>query len=171
MKGIFEEYAMKISNGNADFFINIYGEYYDPVTQVLYKEFLEKVREATLLTFEGYPPEDLPEVCYKIADWWDNRKLQRRIVCAANRFQLKDGGVLVIPGSRHYSKDMALVLDQLRDKVVNDHVSGDNQGFIDQWGEYHNREDSLIIATHAGQINKVRKKGGPDDELFSEDLY
>lgn len=115
--------------------------------------------------------DDLPDVCYKIADWWDGRKLQRRIVCAANRFQLKDGGELVIPGVRHYSKDMALVLDQLRDKVVSDHVTGDNQGFVDQWGEYHTREVAVIIAEHAGQLNTGRKKSGPADELFSEDLY
>lgn len=110
-------------------------------------------------------------ICYKIADWWDGRLLQRRIVCAANRFKLKTGGYLVIPGSRHYSKDMAEVIDQVRDKVVNDHVHGDDQGFIDQWGEYFTREEALVIATHAGQINKVRPKSGPADELFSEDLY
>lgn len=115
--------------------------------------------------------DSLPDVCYKIADWWDGRKLQRRIVCAANRFELKAGGTLVITGTRHYSKDMAEVLDHLRDIVVTDHVTGDNQGFVDQWGEYWNREDALIIATHAGQINTVRKKGAPYDSLFSEDLY
>ncbi|AUE23163.1 hypothetical protein FDI95_gp170 [Citrobacter phage CF1 ERZ-2017] len=113
----------------------------------------------------------VPDICFKTADWWDGRKLQRRIVCAANRFELKTGGHLVIPGSRHYSKDMAEVLDQVQDKLVTDHVHDDNQGFIDQWGEYHNRKDALIIATYAGQINTVRKKGAPYDTLFSEDLY
>ncbi|ARW58236.1 hypothetical protein [Serratia phage X20] len=113
----------------------------------------------------------IPDICFKIAYWWDGRKLQRRIVCAANRFELKDGGTVVIPGSRHYSKDMADVIDLVRDKVVTDHVHGEDQGFIDQWGEYWNREDALIIATHAGQINTVREKGAPLDTLFSEDLY
>ncbi|AKU43935.1 hypothetical protein CPT_Merlin289 [Citrobacter phage Merlin] len=113
----------------------------------------------------------VPDICFKIADWWDGRKLQRRIVCAANRFELKAGGYLVIPGSRHYSKDMAEVLDQVKDKLVTDHVHDEDQGFIDQWGEYHNRKDALIIATHSGQINTVRKKGAPYDTLFSEDLY
>ncbi|ATS93633.1 hypothetical protein P1A145kb_p233 [Pectobacterium phage DU_PP_I] len=106
---------------------------------------------------ENQIKDDLPDVCYKIADWWDGRKLQRRIVCAANRFQLKDGGELVIPGVRHYSKDMALVLDQLRDKVVSDHVTGDNQGFVDQWGDYHTREVAVIIAEHAGQHPLYKK--------------
>lgn len=113
----------------------------------------------------------VPDICFKIADWWDGRKLQRRIVCAANRFELKTGGTIVVPGARHYSPDMADVIDKLEDLFVTRFVSGDNQGFIDQWGEYWNREDALIIATHAGQINTVRKKGAPFDTLFSEDLY
>lgn len=120
---------------------------------------------------EDNVPDSLPEVCYKIAHWWDGRKLQRRIVCAANRFKMKNGKTLVIPGARHYSRDMAAVIDELRDQMVSDHAHGDDQGFIDQWGDYHTREEALIIATHAGQINTVRKKGGPPDELFSEDLY
>lgn len=119
---------------------------------------------------EKVEPE-IPDICFKIADWWDGRKLQRRIVCAANRFELKKGGFLVVTGTRHYSPDMALVLDHLEDKLVSDHVHGENQGFVDQWGDYHNRRDALIIATYAGQINTVRKKSLPLDRLFSEDLY
>lgn len=168
---LFEEYAPAVSNGNADLSFDLHGNYSDPQTRLLQEDFVRKIKANVFGYLEKNTPQDLPDVCYKIADWWDGRKLQRRIVCAANRFQLKDGGVLVIPGSRHYSKDMALVLDQLRDKVVSDHVTGDDQGFIDQWGEYHTREEAVIIAKHAGQLNTVRKKTGPDDELFSEDLY
>lgn len=168
---LFEEYAMLVSKGNADLHKDIYGNYDDPQVLMLLGEFQRKVKANVFGYLEKDTPQYLPDVCYKIADWWDGRKLQRRIVCAANRFQLKDGGVLVIPGSRHYSKDMALVLDQLRDKVVSDHVTGDDQGFIDQWGEYHTREEAVIIAKHAGQLDVVRKKTGPADELFSEDLY
>lgn len=115
--------------------------------------------------------ERIPEICFVKADWWDGRLLQRVIVCAANRFKLKDDGELVIPGTRHYSKDMALVLDQMRDKVVSEQVYGDDQGFLDQWGNYLTRKEALIVATHAGQINTRRQKGGPADTLFSEDLY
>lgn len=115
--------------------------------------------------------ENLPEVCYKVADWWDGRKLQRRIVCAANRFELKVGGFIVVPGARHYSPDMASVIDLIEDQLSTRFVAGEEQGFIDQWGEYHNRQDALVIATHAGQINTVREKGAPYDTLFSEDLY
>lgn len=120
---------------------------------------------------EGQIKDDLPDVCYKIADWWDGRKLQRRIVCAANRFKLKTGGFIVVPGARHYSPDMAAVIDLIEDQLSTRFVAGEEQGFIDQWGKYHNRQDALIIATHAGQINTVRQKGTPYDTLFSEDLY
>lgn len=132
-------------------------------------KFVDASRHGTLIN----EPEEvsIPEICFKVADWWDGRLLQRRIVCAANRFELKSGGTIVVPGTRHYSVDMANVLDMFRDKLVSDHVHGDNQGFVDQWGEYFTREEALIIATHAGQVNTVRPKSGPANELFSEDLY
>lgn len=132
----------------------------------------EHTPDSLLEKLESYGPcVEIPDICFQIAHWWDNRKIQRRIVCAANRFELKSGGNLVIPGVRHYSPDMAKVLDQLEDKLVSDHVHGENQGFVDQWGNYFTREEALIIATHAGQINTVREKRAPYDELFSEDLY
>lgn len=80
---------------------------------------------------ENQIKEDLPDVCYKIADWWDGRKLQRRIVCAANRFELKTGGFIVVPGARHYSPDMAAVIDLIEDQLSTRFVAGDDQGFID----------------------------------------
>jgi hypothetical protein len=168
---LFEEYAMLVSNGNADLHKDLHGCYDDPQVMLLLVDFERKVKANLFSVFDEMAPEGLPDVCYKVADWWDGRKLQRRIVSAANRFELKDGGTLVIPGARHYSRDMAAVIDQVRDKLVNDHVHGDDQGFIDQWGEYHTREEAVIIATHAGQIDRWRRKGGPANELFSEDLY
>lgn len=132
-------------------------------------KFVEPIRNGMLVNSDVQVR--IPEICFKVADWWDGRLLQRRIVCAANRFELKTGGTIIIPGARHYSPDMANVLDLIRDKLVSDYVHGDNQGFIDQWGEYFTRKEALIIATHAGQINTVRKKGFPEDVLFSEDLY
>lgn len=133
-----------------------------------FMEKMKKLSNAELLKLEKV---EIPEICWKIADWWDGRKLQRRIVCAANRFELKTGGTIVIPGTRHYSRDMAEVLDLIRDQLAKDHVTGDNQGFVDQWGEYFTREEAVIIAEYAGQLNTVRPKSGPKNELFSEDLY
>lgn len=121
---------------------------------------------------ESYSPSvEIPDICFQIAHWDENQKYQRRIVCAANRFKLKDGGDLVIPAVRHYSKDMSAVIKQVEDKLVTRFVVEPDQGFIDQYSNYWTREEALIIATHAGQINTVREKGWPLDKLFSEDLY
>ena len=108
-------------------------------------------------------------ICYEPIYWDKNQLIQRRIVCAANRFKLKDGGVLVLPGVRHYSKDMGAVLDVISDKLESEQVVSDDQGFIDQYSNYWTRKEAMIIATHANQVRINR--GGRVDELYSEDLY
>ncbi|UDY80652.1 hypothetical protein [Shigella phage CT01] len=112
---------------------------------------------------------EVPEICWQSAYWDENQKYQRRIVCAANRFKLKDGRTLVIPGVRHYSKDMATVLDIVKPQLVTQQVCDDDQGFIDQYSNYWTREEAMIIATYAGQVRIER--GGSEKELYSEDLY
>lgn len=98
---------------------------------------------------------------------------QRRIVSAANRYTKPDGGFLVIPCVRHYSKEHHLIVNALKDAgfIVSSRVSGANQGFVDQYSNYWTREQALFIAKSAGQIGIIREKGWPADELFSEDLY
>ncbi|AUV59625.1 hypothetical protein F1442_11005 [Escherichia coli] len=113
--------------------------------------------------------DEVPEICWQTAYWDENQKYQRRIVCAANRFKLKDGRTLVIPGARHYSKDMAEVLDVVKPQLVTQQVCDDDQGFIDQYSNYWTREEAMIIATYAGQVRIER--GGSEKELYSEDLY
>ena len=83
--------------------------------------------------------------------------------------KLKDGRTLVIPGARHYSKDMAAVLDVVKPQLVTQQVCDDDQGFIDQYSNYWTREEAMIIATYAGQVRIER--GGSEKELYSEDLY
>lgn len=85
---------------------------------------------------------------------------QNRIVCAANRH--RDTGEIVL-GVRHH------------DKLMNDIISRLNlsknweQGFIDRNYEFRTREEALIIAKKANQI--IRRCGGDERELFSENLY
>lgn len=43
------------------------------------------------------------------------------------------------------------------------------QGFIDQRGAFLTREEAHKVATGAGQI--IRRCGGDDGRLFSENLY
>lgn len=112
---------------------------------------------------------EVPEICWQTCYWNNGQKVQRVIVCAANRFKLKSGGTLVIPGVRHYSKDMAEVLDIVSPQLVSQQVCGDDQGFIDQYSNYWTREEAMIIATYAGQV--CIERGGSEKELYSEDLY
>lgn len=96
---------------------------------------------------------------------------QRIIVCAATRYPHLD---LILPGARHYSPDMNRLVDKLKEHGLmparREQAVGDNQGFIDNFGNYWTREQSLIIATNAGQL-EGRDKCGAEGELFSEDLY
>ena len=111
----------------------------------------------------------MQDICYEVAHWNSNKKYQRRIVSAANRYELLSGETIVVPCVRHYSKEHHIILDHLPLKT--NHVVDDNQGFIDQYSNYWTREEALIIATKAGQINTIREKSFPKDKLFSEDLY
>lgn len=104
------------------------------------------------------------------------------IVCAAMR--MKDG--LVVPGARHYSPDMRAVLRRLYPcslwrrlllpQLFNlsfPHVREvAEQGFIDQRGQFHNRQDAWRIAVANGQVrNRVGGDTRDGGTLFSESLY
>ena len=74
--------------------------------------------------------------------------LDRRIVCAAIR--AKNGDVIV--GIRHYSQDMHYQIRNRPDGHRFENRHGDDQGFVNTWGEYLTREQALIVAKHNGQI-------------------
>lgn len=84
------------------------------------------------------------------------------IVCAALRY---DKSILCAP--RHYDHLMAQMWSKLgwpeEEKI--------EQGFVDQFGNFWNRQEALLIATNAGQVNTRRTKTNPTHKLFSEDLY
>lgn len=95
----------------------------------------------------------------------------RVVVCAACRY-----GELIICSARHHDPVMNAqikVLKEAEEIAIRDlRNHGDyEQGFIDQWGKFMNREEALAVATAAGQINVRRPKTFPETELFSEDLY
>lgn len=97
--------------------------------------------------------------------------MELRIVCAACMSQ--DGDIVL--GVRHH------------DGIMNDAIATFNseeaqwskwqtefniQGFIDQQGNFHNRQEAWEIAESAGQI--IRRVGGDDANggtLYSENLY
>lgn len=125
---------------------------------------------------EGAMQADLPSLALKT--WVSDHGMttitcQRRIVTAANRVYLKDGSVLVVPAARHFSHRMHCILDLLADNDLIDRKGRlgvpDNQGFIDQYDDYHSRRDAYIIAKAYNRVDDDRN--GSDDELFSEGLH
>ena len=92
-----------------------------------------------------------------------------RIVCAAIR--CPDGDLLL--GIRHYSRDMAIQIERRFDGRKFDNRLDECQGFVDQRGNWHSREDAYKIALVANQIIHPEKCGnglnGP--KLYSEGLY
>ena len=85
---------------------------------------------------------------------------ERRIVCAAVLYD--DGSMLVVP--RHFDGVM-----QAQHAKLPAGAAEVEQGFIDQWGTFFDRRDSLAIAKRNGQI--LKRCGGDAEELFSENLY
>ena len=87
-----------------------------------------------------------------------------RIVCAANRYN-----DVIILGARHFDSAMHRQIAQLDSGLKPDSSGKWEQGFIDQFGNFHDRLEAHIIATAANQI--IRRVGGDDYRLYSENLY
>lgn len=107
----------------------------------------------------------------------DHKKvLPRHVVCAA----LRNCQGQIICGARHYDHVMRIQIANSKGrrywrtfvKIFGRIVwrcPPVQQGFIDQWGYFMDREEALDVATAANQI--VRRCGGDDKELFSDNLY
>lgn len=92
----------------------------------------------------------------------------RRVVCAANR--MSDGTLFI--GARHWDELMHAQAQRYIDlNNLEDHEVGDaEQGFIDQWGVFMDREEAWKVAEAANQI-LFTGPGFSGPELFSENLY
>jgi hypothetical protein len=87
----------------------------------------------------------------------------RRIVCSAIKH--KDTG-RIITGARHFDQIMR---EQIKASEGIASWRGSPQGFIDQFGDFLDREEAFMVATEQDQIR--RRCGGDDGTLFSENLY
>lgn len=96
---------------------------------------------------------------------WEKTKATPVIVCAANKY-----GDFIVPGTRHYSHTMNAVIDLVGLDALHEYagVDGYDQGFIDQYGTYHDRKTAMRMCKEQG---RVLKDGGSDTILFSEHLY
>ena len=94
---------------------------------------------------------------------------ERRVVCAAIRAE--DGELLL--GIRHYSMDMHRQIAQRMDHQKFLQRLDEDQGFVDQRGNFMSREEAYRVARDAGQIRYPASCGeginGP--KLYSEGLY
>ena len=95
------------------------------------------------------------------------------ILCAANvyywaKFPL---GYLIIPGPRHGSPIMNDLLDALRveHQVTGRFYEAHIQGFIDQFGNFYNREQAYKLVQLTGKKFDPERNGS-DYELFSEGI-
>jgi hypothetical protein len=86
--------------------------------------------------------------------------IMRKVVCAAIRNQSK----LIICGARHFD---SIMCNQIESST--DDWDGAEQGFIDQFGFFMTREEAYDVAVEAEQI--IRRVGGDEGKLFSENLY
>lgn len=86
-----------------------------------------------------------------------------RIVCAANRH---NQSLIIACGARHFDSIMRNVMKHNGDFP---YWNDCEQGFIDQYGNFYTREEAYVVAKENGQI--VRRVGGDNGELFSENLY
>lgn len=97
-----------------------------------------------------------------------------RIVCAANKYLIEyspdEIEELVIAGARHWDSVMRGVWESLDEYLVSCiDRNKEEEGFIDQFGNFYTRKEAYKIAKENNQL--VRELGFENDELFSEHLY
>lgn len=100
-----------------------------------------------------------------------NKKWGQVIVCAANRNQFGE----IVLGARHFDVRMHAAINVLRQLDAANKIAPVayiwEQGFINQFGEFLDRKDAMIVATAANQVNKHDDRCPVGTELYSENLY
>lgn len=129
----------------------------------------EGVMGGACLHCQGSQPEHVGLTCQQVRE--NRRKEIRshmesarsqppRIVCAA---LLLTGG-FVVCSPRHYDKRMRSVIDAAKLDI-----RGATEGFIDQYGNFHDRAAAWHIAVLQKQIRRSSPHAG--ERLYSENLY
>ncbi len=98
-------------------------------------------------------------------EYWELNEIKKPdpwIVCAANKHKKSH---LIICGARHWDSLMRGQVEAMGKYDYNDW----DTGFVDQFGEYYDREEAWVVAERNNQI--VRRVGGDNGYLYSENLY
>lgn len=77
---------------------------------------------------------------------------------------------MVVCGARHWDSVMTKVVSELPDGL-GPWGAPDDQGFIDQWGQWISREEGLDLVRVSGQPFDDERNGGSKTELFSEGVW
>lgn len=94
----------------------------------------------------------------------ENSYIPRVVVCAAC---LMDNGVILC-GARHWD---SIMREQAKAMGYKPGCADKDQGFIDQYGQFMNREEAAFVVEANNQpLRKARVKDYPT-RLYSEDLY
>lgn len=92
------------------------------------------------------------------------------IVIVAAAMRNKEGMVIVSP--RHFDVTCHNTLNMLTPEYRKSFMGGrEEQGFVDQWGNFYTREQALEIAKSNGQYNRYDSRCTHKTQLFSENLY
>lgn len=95
---------------------------------------------------------------------WDKYNVKLDIVCAANRY--KD---LIIMGTRHTSPSMVMIQDLVGLDALMEYAgeTEEEQGFVDQYGTFYDREEAMKLCRKNGRV-LIDDNGGR--HLFSEHI-
>lgn len=118
-----------------------------------------------LKLFSQIKPDELVNETH-VALYSPDLATEQRVVAAANRY-----GDIIVVSARHHDTLMNAQLKRLKEAGILATTHTRDQGFIDNYGSFLTREEALVVAREAGQLNLTRPKGSPEQSLFSEDLY
>ena len=96
--------------------------------------------------------------------WKDNgiEKPQQIVVCAANRYD-----DVILCGARHWDS----IMRKQANKMMPTLPFNEEQGFIDQFGDFLTRKEAMQIVLANGQRFDETRNGHQSIELYSEGLY
>ncbi|MBF84509.1 MAG: hypothetical protein CL489_08550 [Acidobacteria bacterium] len=88
--------------------------------------------------------------------------IKRQVVCAANKYPC---GTIVL-GVRHFCP---LMRQNIKAHGIKPTQMDMIQGFVDQWGNFMDREEALAVVKANGRF--MRDTGFHSRELFTENCY
>jgi len=107
---------------------------------------------------EGFTPD--------VDDYSTVNGIPRKVVCAANRY-----GDIIITGIRHHCPIMRQNMRAFG-SIQELRLRGkEEQGFVDQWGNFMDRKQAMNIIKKFDQPNFNSDRNGCSTYLFSEGLY